>query len=32
LTGKVIVAICSGGNVDPAMMQRALAQGHGLER
>ncbi len=31
LKGKVVVVICSGGNVDPAMMQRALAQGHGLD-
>jgi threonine dehydratase len=31
LTGKVVVVVCSGGNVDPAMMQRALAQGHGLK-
>ena len=30
LTDKVVVAVCSGGNVDAAMMQRALAQGHGL--
>lgn len=30
LKGKVVVAVCSGGNVDAAMMQRALAQGHGL--
>jgi threonine dehydratase len=30
LAGKVVVVVCSGGNVDPAMMQRALAQGHGL--
>jgi threonine dehydratase len=31
LAGKVIVVVCSGGNVDPAMMQRALAHGHGLQ-
>jgi len=30
LKGKTVVVICSGGNVDPAMMQRALAAGHGL--
>jgi threonine dehydratase len=30
LKGKVVVAVCSGGNVDAAMMQRALTQGHGL--
>ena len=31
LKGKVVVVVCSGGNVDPAMMQRALTQGHGLD-
>jgi len=30
LKGKTVVVICSGGNVDPTMMQRALAAGHGL--
>ncbi|HVJ40890.1 MAG TPA: threonine/serine dehydratase [Dongiaceae bacterium] len=30
LKGKTVVVICSGGNVDAPMMQRALAQGHGL--
>jgi threonine dehydratase len=30
LKDKVVVVICSGGNVDPAMMQRALEAGHGL--
>lgn len=31
LKGKVVAVICSGGNVDPEMMQRALAQGHGFD-
>lgn len=30
LKGKNVVVICSGGNVDAPMMQRALSQGHGL--
>jgi len=30
LKGKTVVVVCSGGNVDPSMMQRALEHGHGL--